>query len=174
MMVNICYNLTWNILSTLAFKNSSSSWGSEVLPIRSNTEATTSSISILKYNKDINQMKMKLKIGTQTFPKVFSSLFSCQATCHLRHESDILSRSKIVFTYLKITYYYLFCSIYFWNLGHKKIIDHYHEGSSRHCNFLWNDLVYWQHVWYLHWKQWKCKTFPIFFITLFPFLFCVL
>ena len=103
MMVNICYNLTWNILSTLAFKNSSSSWGSEVLPIRSNTEATTSSISILKYNKDINHMK--LKIGTQTFPKVFSSLFSCQATCHLRHESDILSRSKIVFTYLKITYY---------------------------------------------------------------------
>ena len=105
MMVSICYNLTWNILSTLAFKNSSSSWGSEVLPIRSNTEATTSSISILKCNKDINQMKIKK--GTQIFSKVFSFLFSCQATCHLRHKSDILSRSKIVFTYLKITYYYL-------------------------------------------------------------------
>ena len=68
-------------------------------------------------------MKMKLKIGTQTFPKVFSSLFSCQATCHLRHESDILSRSKIVFTYLKITYYYyLFCSIYFLKSRPRKLL----------------------------------------------------
>ena len=67
-------------------------------------------------------MKMKLEIGTQTFPKVFSSLFSCQATCHLRHESDILSRSKIVFTYLKITYYSLFCSIYFMKSRPRKLL----------------------------------------------------
>ena len=120
MMVSICYNLTWNILSTLAFRNSSSSWGSEVLPIRSNTEATTSSISILKYNKDINQMKMKLKIGTQTFPKVFSSLFSCQATCHLKTQvwyfvtfqnSFYLSKNNLLLP--------TFFALYFWNLGHE-------------------------------------------------------
>ena len=67
-------------------------------------------------------MKMKLKIGTQTFPKVFSSLFSCQATCHLRHESDILSRSKIVFTYLKITYYYLFLLYIFLKSRPRKLL----------------------------------------------------
>ena len=65
---------------------------------------------------------MKLKIGTQTFPKVFSSLFSCQATCHLRHESDILSRSKIVFTYLKITYYYLFLLYIFLKSRPRKLL----------------------------------------------------
>ena len=67
-------------------------------------------------------MKMKLEIGTQTFPKVFSSLFSCQATCHLRHESDILSRSKIVFTYLKITYYYLFLLYIFLKSRPRKLL----------------------------------------------------
>ena len=66
---------------------------------------------------------MKIKIGsTQIFSKVFSSLFSCQATCHLRHESDILSRSKIVFTYLKITYYYLFLLYIFLKSRPRKLL----------------------------------------------------